>query len=173
MEPLLEFICVNLPDTQVHPIVYKTDYISLKTILRVTTHTQVVTSMIGWGAQVKEEDVIAAGVHIPNNKAVLIDCILPNCTIASEESYQAIVTLACKEAMRCNKVLCVAAFLRHGATPHPEELLRVPGILNEPVVRKYYQILNSVQNTSEKMDNLTESGDDDTTKTKVIATATL
>ena len=132
---------------------------------------QVVTSMISYGASILEADVIAAGIHIPNDRSLLLDCILGHCVISSDESYQTAINIACSEAMKTKRTLCVAALMRCGATPHPEELLRIPGILNEPVVRRYYQVLNSVQATAGQVENVTEPGDDvDNARIKVRST---
>ena len=165
-EPLLEFVCLKLADIQLS-MPYETSFISLKKILRVTTKPQIVSCMIAWGIMVLEEDVIAAGVHIPNDRAMLIDLILSHFKVLSDERYQAVVNVACFEAMKDKRTRCVAAFIRQGATPDPRELLQLPGIMNESVIRQYYSVLSSVHDTAEVVDDMTGPQDSDTTKLKV------
>jgi len=147
---------------------YQTYFISLKKILRVTTQPQIITCMIAWGVTIHEEDVIAAGVHVPNDRAMLIDLIL-NHFKAAEEIYQTIINVACSEALKDQRTLCVAAFIRQGATPDPREVLRLPGIMNEPIIQQYYGVLSSVHDTAGVVDTMTDPLDSNVIKLKVVS----
>lgn len=165
-EPLLEFMCLKLPDPN-EPKPYNADFIFLRTILPVTASLPVITCLVSWGAIILEEDIIAAGIYIKNDRAMVLNYILNNCMIRSNEIFQTVINTACSEALKAKRPLCVVMLMNHGAAPHPDELLRLPGILDYPVVRHYFQILNSVKATTVQVESMTEPGDDVGTKMKV------
>lgn len=159
-ENLVEFVILKLPDHQVNSP-YDASFISLKSIIKVTTLPQIITCLVCWKVSIEEEDIIAAGIHIPEARATLLDLILSHCQIESEDAYQTSINIACNEALRSKKKQCLLTFMKHGAMPPPEQLCRIPRILDEPLVQRYFKVLSTVQNIPGKVDDIVESDGDD------------
>ena len=102
------------------------------------------------------EGILAAGVHIPNGRADVLEYILDHVGIKADKiSIKMAINNACTEAIKRCRSLCVAAFIKHGATPDPDKLLEVPEILKEPRINHYYQLsLRSKENMTNCDDNL-------------------
>lgn len=159
-EKLLEFVILQLPDNQVNSP-YDATVISLRFVIKVTTLPQIITCLVCWGVSIEEQDVVEAGIHMPDPRATLLDIILNHTQIICEDSYQSCINVACCEAIKLKKRNCVLAFMRHGSTPPLEQLRGIPGIFNEPLVHKYVQVMESVQSSIGKEEDTIHEDDED------------
>lgn len=154
-ENLLEFVFLKLPDNLVN-IPYNSTFISLRTIIRLTTLPQVVTRVVYCGVSIEEDDIMAAAIAIPDSKVALLELILTHCDVPDEDAYQSCINTACNNALATNKKASVLTFMRHGATPSPDRLGQIPGLYDEPLVKKYFEILYTIHDTKLK----SKDGDD-------------
>ena len=156
-EKFLNFIFLWLPEYSTS-LPYNADFISLESILQVTTKRQIITHSISCGIQVTAEGILAAGVHIPNGRADVLEYILDHVGIKADKiSIKMAINNACTEAIKRCRSLCVAAFIKHGATPDPDKLLEVPEILKEPSIYHYYQL--SLRSRGDLLENMTNCDD--------------
>ena len=145
-ESLLKYVVFKLPLVTVKQP-YDASGVDLVRILSKSTDCKLIERLLDLGMKLKPSQMEATVLFIPRGDLATFELLLK---YAKRNNFtQTSLNAACMKAMESLKVDFIAQLIECGAAPPPDELVRVVGLSDNPIIQQYL----ALQTTHEPVEN--------------------
>lgn len=133
-EALLKYVVFRLPQASVKKP-YDATGVDLIRILSKSTDYRLIEQLLELGMQLKPSQLEATVLFIPNEHIYTFELLL-RCAVKNKFKRK-VFNAACLKAMDMLKVDFITLLISFGATPPPDELVRIVGFSDNPTIQQY------------------------------------